>query len=113
MRGARMQTPDGNIEETAVAGHTERARHRAEVPSQAQAVTYCKGTVRSGRFAGFRCGNASPCMEHDIMPVAYNLQALGPDEYPLGFYVEMAKQKLTPRETTTPRKTYKRWSVLR
>lgn len=82
-----------------------------EVPPQ---TTYCKGTIRDGRFAGRRCGNASPCMNHEIMPRAYSLQALGPDEYPLGFYIEMARQQLTAHKITpTPRKRYQRWSVLR
>lgn len=74
----------------------ESTSRRAEVPAQAQ-VTYCKGTVREGRFAGRRCGNAVPCEEHDIRPLAYGLQALGPDEYPLGFYMAMARKRFVPK----------------
>lgn len=90
-----------------------RSTTGTEVPPQ---TTYCKGTLRAGRYAGRRCGNASPCMTHDIMPLAYGLQAIAPDEYPLDVYVEMARQRLKPGETITGRakaRTRNRWSVLR
>jgi hypothetical protein len=42
-------------------------------------------------------------MEHDILPLAYGMQAQGPDEYPFGFYVEMARQRLNLSQTLTGR----------
>lgn len=73
----------------------------AEVSAEAEIVvtraTYCKGTIRAGRFAGRRCGNAVPCVEHDIRPLALGMQAVGPDEYPLGFYMHMARERFVPK----------------
>lgn len=93
------------------------ARADNEVPETYEVVvtrsTHCKGTIREGRYAGRRCGNASPCYEHDVRPLALNLQAQGPDEYPFGFYEVMARLRLSAERTMTGRrKPRNRLSVL-
>jgi hypothetical protein len=77
-----------------------------------RAQAFCMTKIRRGRFTGFTCCNASPCYEHAVRPLALNLQAQcsAPDEYPFGFYVEMARQRLT--KSPVKRKVARRASVL-
>lgn len=69
----------------------------AEINMVTTRATHCKEVVGSGRYKGRRCGNAVPCEEHDILPLARALELEGPDEYPSGYYEYLARERLATR----------------
>lgn len=89
---------------------------KSEVPAHVvttRAQKFCLNKITRGRYVGRTCVNASPCYTHDVRPLALNLQAQGPDEYPFGFYEAMAREHIALRQSPPPpRKVVRRGSVL-